>query len=185
MSEQKNVQKKQNGNLAKRTTLWIALTALFMAMNIAISAIGVPVPGGHLYLTDAVIVLAAILLDPVAAFVVGGVGAMLGDLLASYQAAMFVSLATHGLQAVAISLFAHYILKKHRTLSSGIGAAIGGVIMVVGFSLGRAFVYATPEYAWIKLPYEILQAALGASLGMLLAWKFGLVKLYEKLVGRL
>jgi len=69
-----------------------------MAMNIALSSFGVPVPGGHLYLCDVVICLAAILLNPFEAFVVGGVGSFLGDLL-FYPAPMFVSLVTHGLQA--------------------------------------------------------------------------------------
>ena len=45
------------------------------------SSFGLPVPGGHLYLNDVIICTAAILLDdPKAAFIVGGVGAFLGDL---------------------------------------------------------------------------------------------------------
>lgn len=91
---------------------------------------------------------------------------------------MFVSLVTHGLQAVVISVFAHYVMKKHPVLSSGIGAALGAVIMVVGYSLGRAFIYGTPEQAWLKLPYQILQATVGAVAGMVLVWKCGLHKLY-------
>ena len=31
----------------KRTTLWICLTAMFMALNVAMSSFGVPVPGGE------------------------------------------------------------------------------------------------------------------------------------------
>lgn len=96
----------------KRTTLWICLTAMFMALNVAMSSFGVPVPGGHLYLNDIIICTAAIILDPVAAFIVGGVGAFLGDLF-FYPLPMFVSLVTHGLQAVIISVFSHYVLKKH------------------------------------------------------------------------
>lgn len=88
----------------KRTTLWVCLTAMFMALNVAMSSFGVPVPGGHLYLNDIIICTAAIILDPVAAFIVGGVGAFLGDLL-FYPAPMFVSLVTHGLQAIIISVF--------------------------------------------------------------------------------
>ena len=130
----------------KRTTLWICLTAMFMALNVAMSSFGVPVPGGHLYLNDIIICTAAIILDPVAAFIVGGVGAFLGDLF-FYPLPMFVSLVTHGLQAVIISVFSHYVLKKHPVLASGIGVSIGAVIMVVGYSLGRAFIYSTPEYA--------------------------------------
>lgn len=167
----------------KRTTLWICLTAMFMALNVAMSSFGVPVPGGHLYLNDIIICTAAIILDPVAAFIVGGVGAFLGDLF-FYPLPMFVSLVTHGLQAVIISVFSHYVLKKHPVLASGIGVSIGAVIMVVGYSLGRAFIYSTPEYAVMKLPYQILQAVIGAVVGMLLCWKCGVYKLYNKALAK-
>ena len=73
---------------------------------------------------------------------VGGVGAFLGDLF-FYPTPMWVSLITHGLQAIVISVFSHYVLKKKPVLSSGIGVTVGAVIMVVGYSIGRAFFYGT------------------------------------------
>ena len=161
----------------RSSALWLCTTAMFMALNVAMSSFGVPVPGGHLYMNDIVICTAAILLDPFAAFLVGGVGAFLGDLF-FYPLPMFVSLVTHGLQAVVISVFAHHVLKKHPVLASGLGVTIGAVIMVVGYSLGRAFIYSTPEYALLKLPYQILQAVVGAVAGMLLCWKCRIRKLY-------
>ncbi|HHW49629.1 MAG TPA: ECF transporter S component [Clostridiaceae bacterium] len=94
---------------------------------------------------------------------------------------MFVSLVTHGLQSVVISVFSHRFLKNKLHLASGIGVAVGAVIMVVGYSLGRAFVYSTPEYALLKLPFQILQAVVGAVVGMLLCWKFGIHKLYTRI----
>ena len=161
-------------------TYAICVTALFMALNILMSSFGVPVPGGRCYLNDVIICTAAILLDDAkSAFLVGGVGAFLGDLF-FYPLPMFVSLVTHGLQAVVISIFSHYVLKKHPVLSSGIGVTIGAVIMVVGYSLGRAFIYGTPEYAVLKLPYQILQAGVGAIVGMILCWKCKLVELFNK-----
>lgn len=163
----------------RNPTVWLCTTAMLMALNIAMSSFGVPVPGGHLYMNDIVICTAAILLDPVGAFMVGGVGAFLGDFF-FYPTPMFVSLVTHGLQAVVISLCSHRLLKKHPVLASGIGVAIGAVIMVVGYSLGRAFIYSTPEYAIMKLPYQILQAVVGAVVGMLLCWKCGIYQLYNK-----
>ena len=60
---------------------WLTITALFMALNIIMSSFGIPVPGGHLYLCDVIICTAALLLDPLAAFLVGGVGSFLGDML--------------------------------------------------------------------------------------------------------
>ena len=167
----------------RHTTLWICVTALFMALNVVMSSCGIPVPGGHLYLNDVVICTAAILLDPLAAFMVGGVGAFLGDLF-FYPTPMFVSLVTHGLQAVVISLFTHYTLKKRPVLASGIGVALGAVIMVMGYSLGRAFIYSTPEYAVLKLPYQLLQAVVGAVAGMLLYWKLKLVQHMDRMLER-
>ncbi len=169
---------KQKNNVRK-TTVWMCTTAMLMALNVALSSFGLPVPGGHLYLNDIVICLAAIILDPLGAFLVGGVGAFLGDFF-FYPTPMFVSLVTHGLQAVVISLFSHYTLKKHKVLASGIGVTVGAVIMVVGYSLGRAFIYATPEVALVKLPYQILQATVGAVLGMVLCWGCKINKLYNK-----
>ena len=132
-------------------------------------------------MNDIIICTAAIILDPFAAFMGGGVEAFLGDLF-FYPTPMFVSLVTHGLQALVISVFSHYILKKQPVISSGIGVTIGAVIMVVGYSLGRAFIYSTPEYAVLKMPYQILQAVVGAILGMILCWKCGIYKMYKGLM---
>ena len=99
----------QTNSETKRNTVWLCTTAMFMALNVVMSSFGVPVPGGHLYMNDIIICTAAIILDPFAAFMVGGVGAFLGDLF-FYPLPMFVSLATHGLQAVVISVFSHYII---------------------------------------------------------------------------
>ncbi|MCI5676134.1 MAG: ECF transporter S component [Clostridia bacterium] len=151
------------------STRKLCYTALFMALNIALSSFGVPVPGGHLYLNDIVICLAALVLDPVSAFFVGGVGAFLGDLF-FYPAPMFVSLVTHGLQAVVISLIAGRKEKLTPVPRAVLAVFAGAIIMVVGYSLGRAFIYSTPEYAWLKLPFQILQAAVGAVMGVLLLY---------------
>lgn len=156
----------------------ITLTAVFMAMNIALSSFGLPVPGGHLYLNDIVIVTASLLLNPFEAFLVGGIGAFLGDFL-FYPTPMFVSLVVHGLQAFVISWIAHS--HDETSLKKDIPAVlIGAVIMVVGYSLGRAYIYATPVGAVMKLPYQILQAGVGALIGLILVHKFHFRDLLRK-----
>jgi uncharacterized membrane protein len=154
-------------------TRWLTVAALLMAMNVALSSFGVPVPGGHFYLNDVVIDAAAILLDPLGAFLVGGVGAFLGDFF-FYPAPMFVSLVTHGLQAVVISLCTRRAAPGREKAGSVLGVVLGGVIMVAGYTLGRAFIYGTPAYALLKLPYQVLQAAVGAAAGVLLCYRWGL-----------
>lgn len=169
--------------MTKHSARWITVTAVFMAMNIVMSSFSIPVPGGHLYLCDVVICTAAILLDPLSAFLVGGVGSFLGDLF-FYPAPMFVSLATHGLQAIVISLCARHLRGRKPWSGAVVGVTIGAVIMVVGYSLGRAYIYATPEYAVIKLPYEILQAVVGAVAGVMLCWRGRLKSVFDRFLSR-
>lgn len=169
---------------AKMTTGLLCLTALFMGINIMLSSFGLPVPGGRLYLNDIIICTASILLDNYwCAFAVGGIGAFLGDLF-FYPTPMFVSLVTHGLQAIVISHCANKLLGKPCLKGAIIGVFLGAIIMVVGYSLGRAFIYSTPHYAYLKLPYQILQATVGAVFGVLLAYKAGLLETCKRIVKR-
>ena len=160
-------------------TRWLTITAMLMALNIAMSSFGIPVPGGHLYLNDAVICTAALLLDPLGAFMVGGVGAFLGDFF-FYPAPMFVSLLTHGVQAAVISLLVHRKEGEERLGAAVPALLLGVVINVAGYSVGRAFVYATPEAAMLKLPFQIFQASFGAVVAGLLCFKAGLLAYWER-----
>ena len=63
----------------------------------------------------------------------------------------------------------------------GIGCLIGLVVTTVVYSLGRAFVYSTPEYAIMKLPYQIAQPTVGAIVGILLCFRFGLMERFDKM----
>ncbi len=163
---------------------WITVTGMFMALNIimSMSIFSIPVPGGHLYLNDIIICTASIILDPLAAFMVGGVGAFIGDAI-FYPDPMFVSLVTHGIQAIVISVCTQRLRVK-KAAASGIGVTLGAVIMVIGYSLGRTFVYASLEYAILKLPYEILQAGIGAVFGMILCYGCQLTDIFHKILGR-
>ena len=148
----------------------ICYVAVFTAMNVMLSSLGIKVPGGNLYLNDIVICFAALVLDPFSAFVVGGVGAFLGDLI-FYPTPMFVSLFTHGFQAVAISLIVGKkdgIKPIFRVL---IALFVGVIIMVGGYTLGKTFVYSTWETAVLKLPYEFAQAGIGAIVAFILYYK--------------
>ena len=158
----------------------ITVTAMLTAINIVLSSFGVPVPGGHFYLNDVIICTAALLLDPLPAFVVGGIGAFLGDFF-FYPAPMFVSLVTHGLQAVVISLVSHKKGELPTMKASILGVILGAFIMVTGYSLGRAYVYSTPEYAIIKLPFEFLQAGIGAVASIIIVFKLNIKDIYAKL----
>ena len=147
----------------------MTVTALLLGMNIIMSSsiLSVPVPGGHMYLNDVIIVMASLILDPFCAFIVGGIGAFLGDMI-FYPTPMFVSLVTHGLQAVLISLFVRHVLKSKPLASSVIASVLGLILTVTGYTLGRAYIYSTPAYAVMKFPFQILQTAVGSAIALAL-----------------
>lgn len=161
----------------------IALSGVFMALVVVASSsmLSIPVPGGHLYLNDLVICSAAIILGPIPATIVGGVGAFLGDLF-FYPTPMWVSLVTHGLQALVVSLCSHYLFKKRPIVGSSVGVALGAVINVVGYTIGRAFIYGTPAAAIAKFPFQILQACVGAALAIVLCYPLKLKHFADKMM---
>ena len=114
----------------------LTLTALLLGMNVIMSSsiLSVPVPGGHMYLNDVIIVMAALMLEPFGAFAVGGLGAFLGDLI-FYPTPMFVSLVTHGLQAALISFFVRRVLKTKPLPSAAIGAFLALKLCGMEFTL--------------------------------------------------
>ena len=87
---------------------------------------------------------------------------------------MFVSLFSHGFEALIISYFAHKFAGEQKKVILGI--FIGAAVMVTGYTLGRAFIYATPVISLVKFPFECLQAAVGAGLGYNLVYHAGIEK---------
>ncbi|MDO4493428.1 MAG: ECF transporter S component [Clostridia bacterium] len=168
----------------RKATVRLCVTAMLMALNIVLSMsiFAIPVLGGKVYVNDIVIVLAALLLNPAEAFVVGGVGAFIGDLL-FYPAPMFVSLVTRGLQAFLVSYISHKALQSKPKLASVVAVAVGAVINVLGYTLGKIFVYSTFEYAMVKLPYQILMAVVGGAIGYFLCCHCGIRSVFKKTVG--
>ena len=167
--------------------LWITLTALLMGMNIILSSIRIDIGFAGIYLNNVVINIAAILLDPLAAFFVGGVGSFLGDFF-FYPTPMFVSLAVHGLQAVAVSLISRHVLAERRTLSASLAMTVGSIITVIGYTIGRIYIYGDPSHsvavqvALTKLLPEVAQAGAGAVIAFLLLYPAGLEKSFHRVL---
>lgn len=176
----------------------LCYVAVLTALTVVLSSFSIPTPvGAHVYLTDAAIIFAGLVLDPLSAFIVGGVGAFIGDAI-FYPAAMFVSLFTHGAQAVAVSLIAGGVRKfaddggkddfKNKTVPAFwkivLAGVAGCVIMAGGYAFGNACIYggtfADPHWgvAIAKIPFEILQAGVGAVLAPILAYKTPLKKVF-------
>lgn len=160
----------------------LTMGAVFMSMVIVLSSFSVPVPGGHLYINDIAICLAALLFLPKEAFIIGGVGTFLGDFF-FYPLPMFVSLATHGIQAWVISDMVRRFKGEDSKAIVIAALLVGAFIMVLGYTLGRAYVYSTPEYSMIKLPWEILQAMTGVVVGYILYFHTSIRKAWDRYIG--
>lgn len=176
----------------------LCYVAVLTALTVVLSSFSIPTPvGAHVYLTDAAIIFAGLVLDPLSAFIVGGVGAFIGDAI-FYPAAMFVSLFTHGAQAVAVSLIAGGVRKfaddggkddfKNKTVPAFwkivLAGVAGCVIMAGGYAFGNACIYggtfADPNWgvAIAKIPFELLQSGVGAVIAPFLAYKTPLKKVF-------
>ena len=157
------------------TTKWLTYTAVMTAMVVATAAIPpAPTPAGNVYWCDGVIFLAAYLFDPLAAFIVGGLGTFLYDLCFGNAAMMLVSLVIHGLQGAAVSAILHYAFpkkSKYEPLFAGISSVAGAIIVILGYFLTYWLIVSRGyAYAAIRVPRNIIQEAVGIAFAMTLCY---------------
>lgn len=158
------------------TTKWIAYTAMMTALVVATTAIPpAPTPAGNVYWCDGAIFLAAFLLDPVAAFIVGGLGTFLYDLCFGNAAMMFVSLIVHGLQGAVVSALLRYVFPKRFVKWEWVKALVfslaGAAIVILGYFLTYwLIVNKGYEYAAVRVPRNIIQEVAGITIAMVLCY---------------
>lgn len=155
------------------STKWIAYTALLTAFVVATNFIpAIATPVGRIYWVDGVVLLAAYLLDPVAAFIAGGVGSLLYDVFQS-PSMMLPSLLIHGLQGAVVSALLHLVpprrLGKWEWIKAIISSLVGAVIVVTGYFIYRVVTRGTPV-AVASIPRNIVQEIIGISIAMVLCY---------------
>lgn len=155
------------------STKWLAYTALLTAFVVATNFIpAIATPVGRIYWVDGVVLLAAFLMDPVAAFISGGVGSLLYDVFQS-PSMLLPSLLIHGLQGAVVSALLHLVpprrLGKWEWVKALICSLVGAVIVVTGYFIYRAVTRGTPV-AVASIPRNIVQEIIGISLAMVLCY---------------
>ena len=155
------------------STKWIAYTALFTAFVVATNFIpAIVTPVGKIYWVDGVVLIAAYLMDPVAAFIAGGVGSLLYDVFQS-PSMMLPSLLIHGLQGAVVSALLHFVpprnLKKREWIKALICSLVGAVIVVTGYFIYRVITRGTPV-AVASIPRNIVQEVIGIAIAMVLCY---------------
>ena len=155
------------------TTKWITYTAMLTALVVATGFIPpIPTPAGRIYWVDGIVLIAAFLMDPLSAFIAGGIGSLLYDVFAS-PAMMLPSLLIHGLQGAVVSALLHFLFPKRFEKWEWIWAIItalaGAVIVVGGYFIYRCIVYGAPV-AVTNIPRNIIQEIIGISIATVICY---------------
>ena len=174
------------------TTKWIVYTAMLTALVVATGYIpGIPVLTGKIYWCDFVIYMAAYITDPIASFIVGGVGTTFFDLFGingtAYNA--IPSFFIHGCQGfLASSIFIiwrKYAPFKKSTRTEVIGAVLSSLlpalIVISGYFLKRlTWEGVAVEVALYKMPANILQEIVGITVALIILYATSFKRQLEK-----
>ena len=174
------------------TTKWIAYTAMLTALVVATGYIpGIPVLTGKIYWCDFVIYMAAYITDPIASFIVGGVGTTFFDLFGingtAYNA--IPSLFIHGVQGMLAStlffVWRKFAPFKKNTRTEVVGAVISSIlpalIVIFGYFLKRlTWEHLAVGTALYKMPANILQEVIGISVALIILYATSFKRQLEK-----
>ena len=146
----------------------IVLTALMAALTYAATVvIRIPTPtGGYVNLGDAVVLLSAFLLGPVAGMLAGGIGSALSDLMAGYMAWVPATLVIKG----AMGLVAGLLYRKlaHNKVGIILAAIPAECIMVLGYFVFEIMLLGSVGGAAAGIIPNVFQAVAGIVAGTLL-----------------
>lgn len=146
----------------KTITKLSILTAITVLMTTIIS---IPIVGGNGYvnLGDMVIFVSAMLLGGGPAFIVGGLGSFLADMILGYGIYAPASFIIKGLEGfIAGSLLKKGLGKKHPLFAT----IVGGIWMAFGYYIFETILYGA-KGAIVSLPANLIQGGLGAGVSIL------------------
>lgn len=146
------------------------LTALVVIMTMVVR-IPVGPTKGYLNLGDMAIFFSAITFGPVTAFIAGGLGTAMADIISGYSQWAPFSFLIHGLQGLAVGFIVR-VFYKNSTISlfssRFLAFLAGTVIMAGGYFLAGSLMVGAASAA-VEIPMNVLQNAAGAVGGMLLS----------------
>ncbi len=173
------------------TTKWIAYTALLTALVVATGYIpGIPVLTGKIYWCDFVIYLTAYITDPIASFIVGGVGTTFFDLFGingtAYNAIpSFFIHGVQGLTASALLMLWRRFIPCNGTKKEALGAVVSSIlpalIVIFGYFIKRlTWEHLAMETALYKMPANILQEIIGVTVATAICYATSFKRQLEK-----
>lgn len=162
---------KNNTHEVTKLSILIALTVI-MTMVVSIPIVG---GNGYVNLGDMVIFLAALMLGKKSAFLVGGLGSFLADLLLGFGIYAPASFIIKGLEG----FIAGYLIEKKLGGRYPILATIvAGLWMAFGYYIFEIFLYGS-KGALASVPANLAQGVLGALASIILYTALKKTKLFE------
>lgn len=155
------------------STKWLTYTAILTALVAATGYIpAIPTPIGRMYWVDGMVLASAFLMDPLSAFIAGGVGSLIYDVFAAPHM-MLPSLLIHGLQGAAVSALLRFafpaFLKEREWVKALVYSLAGAVIVIAGYFLQRT-VTSGAEYALTQIPRNVIQEGIGITVAMIICY---------------
>lgn len=143
----------------------IALTGVLMALVIlSILFIKVPTSFGYIHIADSFILVASVV-GPFSAFIVGGLGALVSDLLVGYPMYAPWSLIIHGFQGVIMALIFKKMGKMNYLTFFIVGLITTVIFVTFGYAIAEYAISGTLAAAIASIPLNLLQSVIGAGIG--------------------
>lgn len=150
-------------NNTKKMVTYAILMALTVVMTVIVQ-IPTPARTGYLNLGDMVIFLTAFMFGKKGGFLVGGIGSALADILLGWGVYAPITFVAKGLEG----FVAGYLMeKKWGKRFPVIPAAVGGIVMAMGYYGAEIFMYGA-KAALVNFPANIAQGLFGAGAAVLL-----------------
>ena len=153
-----------------------SIAVLSAIVTIFTIAVRIPVAPtrGYINLGDVAIFFAAFVFGPATAFIAGGLGTALADILGGYGQWAPISFAVHGLQGFIIGVVYNIIIKKEETapvniIITGILCFLAGAVVMVSGYFTAGVIMVGPGAAIVEIPGNILQNIAGIIGGLALA----------------
>ncbi|MCF0138337.1 MAG: ECF transporter S component [Oscillospiraceae bacterium] len=144
----------------------LVFSALFAALTCCATLLRFPAGIGYIHAGDAVVLLAAFLLDPLWGAFAAGLGSALADLLAGYALYAPASLVIKLLMALTAGLVLRKCPVKRETFKAVTAGVLAELIMLAGYFCFECFVLGYGAAALGSVPTNLIQAAFGVAAGV-------------------
>lgn len=146
----------------------LTLIGLGMAAVFAGTMVMIPnATGGYFNLGDGFIMLFASIVNPLGAFMIGGVASAMVDAVSGYAHYVIPTMIIKGLEGVSISYLMNKYYKSNPRIKY-IAYLIGAVIMVTGYFLAKWYMKQSLAIALVTAPENVFQSAVGYVIAILL-----------------